>query len=245
MASKLLTIKQVAEMIDVSMQTIRRWDKSGKLSSLRKKTVGMRYYSEEEVHNFIKNDMKDLFKLARIWVLGDKNIEPSSDFYCANSAIFQARLSKLEKELSIIKDLKDIFPLISAITGEIGGNSFDHNLGNWSDIPGIFFSYDLDKRKIVLADRGQGILATLKRTKIGLVTHQDALKTAFTEVISGRAPESRGNGLKFVRNVIANNEISLFFQTGDAQLNIIKNDFNLQIEKSNIYIQGCLTLIQF
>jgi len=232
-------------MIGVSMQTLRRWDKSGKLSSLREKTAGMRYYSEEDARNFIKNNMKDLFKLAEIWVLGDKGIEPSSDFYCANSAIFQARLSKLEKKLSITKDLKDIFPLISAITGEIGGNSFDHNLGNWPDVPGTFFAYDLDKRKVVLADRGQGILATLKKTKIELTNHQDALKTAFTEIVSGRAPESRGNGLKFVRNVIINNKMNLFFQTGDARLKITKNNDSLQIEKSDIYAQGCLALIQF
>jgi len=35
--SKLLTIGQTAEMIGVSIQTLRRWDNSGKLHSVRKK----------------------------------------------------------------------------------------------------------------------------------------------------------------------------------------------------------------
>jgi len=32
-----------------------------------------------------------------------------------------------------------------------------------------------------------------------LSTDEEAVRTAFTKVVSGRAPESRGNGLKFVR----------------------------------------------
>jgi len=110
---------------------------------------------------------------------------------------------------------------------------------------GIFFAWDLDKEKIVLADRGQGILATLKKVKPELANHQDALRTAFTEMISGRAPEYRGNGLKFVRDVVIANKISLFFWTGDAQLKIQKNDSNIDIKKSALNFRGCLTVIKF
>ena len=159
--------------------------------------------------------------------------------------MFQARLTRLENELGRIKKLNRIFPLISAITGEIGNNSFDHNLGNWPDVFGIFFAWDIDKGKIVLADRGQGILATLKKVKPELRNHQDALRVAFTEVISGRAPEYRGNGLKFVKDVVVTNKIKLFFQTGNARLNIQKNDSDVNVQKSAINFRGCLTLIKF
>jgi DNA-binding transcriptional MerR regulator len=245
MDTKLLTIGQASKIIGVSIQTLRRWDDSGKLTPIHRKTVGHRYYKKDDVEKYIKNNLKDLFRLARIWAINDFGEKPQSIFYCSDVVIFQARLIKLENELSRAKGLNRIFPLITAITGEIGNNSFDHNLGSWPDIPGIFFAYDLGKRKIVLADRGQGILTTLKRVKPGLIDHQNALNVAFTEIISGRAPESRGNGLKFVREVVVNNEISLFFQTGDAELKIKKGDSNLNIKKSIIYLRGCLALIKF
>lgn len=245
MSLKLLTIGQASKIIGVSIQTLRRWDDSGKLLSIRRKKKSHRYYVKSDVQDYIKNRVKDLFKLARNWVLRDSGIEPHSDFYCQDVSVFQAQLSRMEKDLGKIRKLNEIFPLITAITGEIGNNSFDHNLGNWPNIPGIFFAYDLSKGKIVLADRGQGILTTLKRAKPKLSTHQNALRTAFTEVVSGRAPEYRGNGLKFVKDVALNNEINLFFQTGDAQLKIEKGNSDLKVKKSNICLNGCLVLIKF
>lgn len=53
-----------------------------------------------------------------------------------------------------------------------------------------------------LGDRGQGILSSLKQVLPTLQDDQVALNTAFEKKISGRSPEHRGNGLKFVRNVI-------------------------------------------
>lgn len=127
----------------------------------------------------------------------------------------------------------------------IDNNSFDHNLGNWPDILGIFFAYNLRKGNIVLADRGQGILATLRKVKPELVNHQDALYTAFTEVISGRSPEYRGNGLKFVKNVVTEHAVHLFFQTGDAQLKIQKDSSHIDVQKSTTNFHGCLVCITF
>ena len=247
MNSKLLTISQAAKMLGVSIQTLRRWDDSGKLSSVSRKAAGHRHYLKNDIENYIKNNPRDLslFKMARNWVMNDLGAEPLSDFYCPDMSVFQARLTRLENELGKIRRLSKIFPLISAITGEIGNNSFDHNLGNWPDILGIFFAWNLDKGKIVLADRGQGVLSTLKKVKPELTNHQDALGTAFTEVISGRAPEYRGNGLKFVKDVVISNEISLFFQTGDAWLKIQKNDSDIDVQKSAINFRGCLAAIKF
>ena len=242
MNPELITIGQASKMIGVSIQTLRRWDDAGKLSSVRRAKAGHRYYKKEDIENY---NVKDLFKLAKIWIADDFGFKPRQDFYCPDSSVFKTRLSKLESELGEIKELSEIFPLISAITGEIGNDSFDHNLGNWPNIPGIFLGYDLNKREIVLADRGQGILTTLRRVRPKLMNHQDALLVAFTEIISGRAPEYRGNGLKFVREVVTNNEISLFFQTGDAWLKIQKGDSDLNIKKSIINLRGCLALIKF
>jgi len=242
---KLLTISQASEMIGVSIQTLRRWDESRKLSPIRETKTGHRYYRKSDIESYIKNNLEDLFNLAKNWTLGSSISDLPSAFYCPDVSVFQARLTKLENNLSKINKISKIFPLISAIVGEMGNNSFDHNLGNWPDIPGIFFSYDLKKGEIVLADRGQGILTTLKQAKPTLESHQEALYSAFTEVISGRAPEYRGNGLKFVKNVVVNNEIKLFFQTGDAELEIQKDSSSIKTQKSITNIQGCLVLIKF
>ena len=244
MESKLLSISQTSEKIGVSIQTLRRWDESGKFHSLRR-GKGHRYYREDVVENFIRDNIKNLFKLAKKWAGSDSESELPAPFYCQDVSVFQARLSRLEGDLGKVKKLNRIFPLITAIVGEIGNNSFDHNLGNWPDMPGIFFAYDLNKMQVILADRGQGILATLKRARPELKNHQESLRVAFTEIISGRAPEYRGNGLKFVKDVVESNEIGLVFQSGDAEIKIERKAPNLDIKKSNAYLRGCLALIEF
>jgi len=245
MEKKLFTIGQVADLIGVSIQTLRRWDDSHRLVPVRRNETGHRYYSQNSIEEFVRDNTKYLFAFVKKWTTSELGNELPANFYCKDISVFQARLSRLEMDLGRIKKLEKIYPLITAITGEIGNNSFDHNLGNWPDISGIFFVYDLSKKHIVLADRGQGILATLKKVKPNLPSHQEALKTAFTEIISGRAPEYRGNGLKFVKEIVETNEIGLIFYTGDAQIEIQKKNFELNIKKSNIYLQGCLALIKF
>jgi len=187
----------------------------------------------------------DQIELAKKWVFESSDL--SADYYCSNSAVFQSRLVRLQEELSGASDekLKNIFPLIVAVAGEIGNNSFDHNLGNWPDISGILFAYDLSQRQIVLADRGQGILCTLKRSKPSLTNDQEALIAAFTETISGRAPENRGNGLKFVREVIIKNQMQLSFQTGNANLELGYGERDLTIKKVEPVFRGCLAVIKF
>ncbi|MBU2545463.1 helix-turn-helix domain-containing protein [Patescibacteria group bacterium] len=199
--------------------------------------------------NFVifKKDLENidvnLFKLAQDWVSSKK--EFPEEFYCQNSSIFQARVSKMEILITQKKKNKKLSPLLTSITGEIGNNSFDHNLGQWLDIPGIFFGYDLDRRQIVLADRGVGILKTLKRVKPELKNHKEALLTAFTEVISGRKPEARGNGLKYVRKIISKYPINLIFQTGNAKLTLRGGNQDINIENTTNNIKGCIALITY
>jgi len=239
MSEELITITKVAKMIGVSMDTLRRWDESGKLIAIRPSKGSHRLYRLKDIEIF----MTDIFSAAKRWVTNCAPENPEKLFYCANSYIFQARLNRLEGELKLI--CPDLFSLISSATGEIGNNSFDHNLGKWPDINGIFFAYDLSKKLIVLADRGLGILETLNRVRKGLNDHQDALKVAFTEIITGREPEHRGNGLKYVRRVATEFPIRLTFQTGDAKLNLRKGDTDIKIEHADTSFRGCLALLRF
>ncbi|MBU1015316.1 helix-turn-helix domain-containing protein [Patescibacteria group bacterium] len=239
MTEKLLNIREAAKLLGVSVDTLRRWDKSGKLVAIRKAGGTHRYYTVRDLDMF----SSDLIKLVNEWALSAGVISP--EFYCSNSAVFQARLMKMQEEMLVAGTGQGLVSLVGAVAGEIGNNSYDHNLGNWPDVPGVFFGYDIHKGVIVLADRGLGILKTLSRVRPSLVTHEEALRVAFTEMISGRAPEKRGNGLKFVRQVIAKNPISLSFQTGDAEVQIAKDSGDVNTTKVKEAMQGCFAIIRF
>lgn len=239
MEEKLLTITEAAEILGVSLDTLRRWDKNGKLVAIRKEGGVHRYYRQSDLDLF----ESDLIKIARDWTMEESELP--SMFYCENSAVFQTRLVKMQNVLGGSGLSENILPLIVAVAGEIGNNSFDHNLGKWPDSPGVFFGFDVNKKQVVLADRGLGILSTLSRVRPELKTHTDAVRVAFTEIVSGRAPEDRGNGLKFVRRVVAGNPISLFFRSGDAELRLKKENDELFITRSQISTRGCFAVVEY
>ena len=169
-----------------------------------------------------------------------------TDEVCETRDIFSARLSRLtllENQGLSIEDL----PLIISTIGEIGNNSFDHNLGQWQDVPGCWFETQVTRQRlwILIADRGQGIFRSLSRVA-SILNEQDAVEKAFKEHISGRAPEKRGNGLKYVTNVIAEKSAAglaccsgsgqiRFGEFGEACSNVFKS-----ISKSNC---GTITVI--
>ena len=239
MEEKLLTITEAAKILGVSLDTLRRWDKSGKLVAVRKEGGVHRFYREKDLEIF----SSDLVKLAHEWILEDSELPAL--FYCSNSSVFQARLTKLELLLMNESGLERLFSVIVAIAGEIGNNSFDHNLGKWPDTPGIFFGYDISKRHIVLADRGLGILETLRQVRPALKSHVEAVQVAFTEILSGRAPERRGNGLKFVREVAIAQPIDLLFISGDAEVRIKAPDKALRLTRGREMLRGCFVTIEF
>lgn len=237
----LISIREASEILDVSIDTLRRWDENGRFISVRNTPLGHRFYSKRAIQIYLN----DLLKMAVDWI--SSGVDFPEHFYCPNSSILQARLSRMQNDLEKIEneEIKKIFPLVVAVAGEIGNNSFDHNLGNWPDTPGIFFGYDLNKRQVVLADRGQGILQTLKRVRPELIDDKEALKVAFTEIVSGRAPEERGNGLKFVKQVVTKSLLGLSFQSGNAELELKKDNPDLNIKNAGNYFRGCMAFITF
>src|SRR3989344_5896240 len=233
MPDEFISIGDAARLLDVSIDTLRRWDESGKLKAIRT-SGGHRVYRKHDIEIFLS----DLWAIASEWVSSSAPPELPNSVYCQTSPVFQARLGKMQ---AILKDANAIehFSLLVAMAGEIGDNSFAHNLGNWPDVPGVLFAFDINKKQIILADRGRGVLKTLKRVRPELVTHEEALRVAFTEIVSGREPEKRGNGLKFVRKVISENSINLFFQSGDAELQLGGAKTEIDINKSQDNIRGC------
>jgi DNA (cytosine-5)-methyltransferase 1 len=59
---ELLTIKQAAKILNVSTQTLRRWDKQGILKAVRvgrRKGVGDRRYRKKDIEEYISQNKKD------------------------------------------------------------------------------------------------------------------------------------------------------------------------------------------
>jgi len=234
------TTKELANLLGISRIAVFNRIKKG---TIRAQKMGRNFVIFKKDLGDMDVFSSNLFKLAKDWVVLHK--EFPDQFYCQNSGIFQARITKMNGLMIENKDAKGLFPLLTSIAGEIGNNSYDHNLGQWPDTPGIFFGYDLNKKQIVLADRGLGILETLKRVVPELKDHEQALKVAFTEIISGRKPEARGNGLKYIRSVISKNPINLIFQTGNAKLILNGESADLDIKTVKENVHGCIALITY
>jgi len=249
MEKKLLSIGETAELLGVSIDTLRRWEEKNILLPFRPSPTSNRYYRRDDIDHFLGKDALsysgDLVSLAKNWAFSELPGSLSSSLYCETSDIFYARLQRMELEIERVPDLKNIFSLVIAIIGEIGNNSYNHNIGNWPDVFGIFFGFNIQRRQAVLADRGRGIFRTLKRVVPDLKNDEEALHVAFTKYISGRAPEDRGNGLKFVKDVVLANPLHLTFYTGDAELELKQNDLELLIKKTEPSFHGCIAIINF
>jgi len=166
------------------------------------------------------NTMKEQIEASYAWVTRHKT--PSEDnVMAATRDIFRARLDRVYKELTRPPRSEAEGALLTAIAGEIGNNCFDHNLGQWRDEMGCWFIWGIDGATawIILADRGQGVLSSLGRVDPSIRTDQQALDAAFSRIISGRSPEKRGNGLKFVKRIVnGNSKRGLFFSSGKGRI---------------------------
>lgn len=173
--------------------------------------------------------MKNICNLSAIikWYETGKP-RPVEDYFCETRDVFQARLEKFYRIK--IKAGWDVnrTALVVAALGELGNNAFDHNLGKWQDSPGIVFAEsDLG---ILIIDRGQGIQSSLSLSGIRLPSSQDYIDKAFNDIVSGRAPEKRGNGLKLVKSIVQKLNLKLWVKTGTAQYSLFYSE-SQEIEK--------------
>lgn len=198
-----------------------------------------------KVKYFYQYGAKGKTELERIffdWAMTGKIPDAEKKFLCPTRDVFYAREQRLLLDIKNLAGENLLYLLVGA-AGEIGNNSFDHNLGNWIDEPGLLFAVDTKEREILLSDRGAGVYYTIKRVRPQTADSEDALRAAFTEIISGRYPEHRGNGLKYVKKIIQENNLYLEFYSGDAMLEISKNTF--LIKTADYKIPGTLAIIKF
>lgn len=200
------------------------------------------------VHYYLKTNIMEDTKtelLQNIWrwaQSGDPQAITNKQL-CPTRDVFQARSARLLSIFNKESLNEGLSFLLLAVVDEIGNNSYDHNLGNWLDTPGAVLAHDEKNRIIILADRGQGVRKTISKVRANLKNDEDALQVIFTEIISGRAPEQRGNGLKFVKKVVEENNLALVYYSGNGICEIING--KMEIKHNNNSIPGILAVIKY
>ncbi|MDR2429206.1 MAG: hypothetical protein LBD62_05300 [Candidatus Margulisbacteria bacterium] len=154
--------------------------------------------------------------------------------HCRQRDIFNARLDNFRLETNN--------HFLIAVCGEIGNNTFDHNSGDWRDIVGLYFHWQIQGFAIFL-DCGKGVRKTLSSVVPNIASDKNALQIAFTERVSGRSPEKRGNGLKFVAKVMTAQKWDLYFQSGTGFCEITNGNMSFGNTASPVF--GCLALLKY
>lgn len=132
--------------------------------------------------------------------------------------------------------------LLGAVAGEIGANTFDHNFTFKPDCPkGVFFDCESSYDFIYLCDFGAGLKSTLSKVINDITDDKTAIETAFTKTVSGRAPERRGNGLKFSISTVVENNWHLYYHSGNAICNADGNGYSFGL--SEYRHDGCFCIL--
>lgn len=179
------------------------------------------------------------------WTASSDPHTPSPEFYCPTSDVWQGRFVKMGPLLVRKNFEANTVALFTGTIGEVGDNCFTHNAPGWVDVSGCWFEYHLDGAvfSCMIADRGRGILASLQAARPSLTSHRNALQVALTERgVSGRLPEQRGNGLKFVTDALSKMlSGSFLLQSGDAAF---RCDLPLDLTQIGVYIRNTESAIR-
>ena len=129
--SNYITIKKAAEMLNVSMDTMRLWDKSGRLSPTLRGDNGYRYYTLSQISDFKKDsELKQRQKRPILYVryFNEKDIDSKNKQlsvltnYAKNMAIYKYNIVEVmadnrNQELTEITKLIDM--IVSGKTNHI------------------------------------------------------------------------------------------------------------------------------
>lgn len=129
--SNYITIKKAAEMLNVSMDTMRLWDKSGRLSPTLRGDNGYRYYALSQISDFKKDsELKQRQKRPILYVryFNEKDIDSKNKQlavltnYAKNMAIYKYNIVEVmadnrNQELTEVTKLIDM--IVSGKTNHI------------------------------------------------------------------------------------------------------------------------------
>lgn len=138
---------------------------------------------------------------------------------------------KLERFITMFQHFglnEDDARLATTLIGELGNNTFDHNLGSWpTDVSGCIITAQnwpkLKKIQFAIADPGVGFLGSLKAAFPELKTDIEAIKKGMAGN-TGRIGEIRGNGLKLIQEwTIKDFCGKVSIQSGEGLVSVDKN----------------------
>lgn len=161
--------------------------------------------------------------------------------WCENRGQFNGRLSSYSSVLKN-KFSEPCLSLLLASLGEIGNNCFDHNLGHWQNQqPGCLFVRGA--AFAIVADRGRGIKKSLGSVLVD-TDPNELLEIAYTQIVTGRAPEKRGNGLKFVTRSLKQCGVNLETHTDNLYF-MNKENVGLEFTQKELNNQGVFTYLSW
>lgn len=155
------------------------------------------------------NYLEAASSLRKIEIPEKRNLNVQEIIHCQYRDGFNAYLEHFIRMFINFGLNDDNAKLATAVLGELGNNVFDHNLGSWpTDVVGCFVAgqnYPIKKMiQFTIGDPGIGFLGSLKSAYPELKNDCEAIKKGLSGY-SGRIPEKRGNGLKWVQNWTLNN----------------------------------------
>ena len=163
-------------------------------------------------------------------------IKKSTDNWSWTRDVFDARLQSYNRSFLQIANLR----LVDA------NKVYDHGflcLGYSSDLPkGLYCNFMFKDKYAAMLDFGRGLRSSLSRTVPCIKDDLEAIQIAFTKQISGRAPEQRGNGLKFVLTSLVSNNWEMYYQSGNAVCTVDGSGYS--IEESCFNHSGCFCILR-
>lgn len=171
------------------------------------------------------NYRKTAEKLNNLAMNENVNMNVQELLHCNYRDEFDGRLSKILQMFRNFGLNSDDASLAATLVGELGNNSFDHNLGSWpTDVSGnIILAQNypkLNKIQIIVADPGVGFLGSMKAAYPELNSDLEAIKKGLSG-FTGRINEKRGNGLRLIQKwTIDNFYGTLSIQSGAGLINV-------------------------
>jgi hypothetical protein len=100
----------------------------------------------------------------------------------------------------------------------------------------------------IIADRGQGVKSSLSKIYQLVHPEESFLEVAYQKVITGRAPEKRGNGLKFTKKNILKCHLGLYTVSSGEEFSIgkiLQSEIFQNFLSPKLIFPGTLTIISW
>lgn len=193
-------------MVLVCLLLIERHNSSDKKVVLPKSEELLKYLRRMRF-NDILNELgynAEAELLERIQVPERYNMNIHEITHCSSRDQFDGRLGRFISMFQHFGLDENEAKRATSVIGELGNNTFDHNLGNWpTDIGGCIIAaqnYPNFKRiQVVVGDPGVGFFGSLKAAFPELKSDIEAIKKGLAGN-TGRIGEVRGNGLRIIQN---------------------------------------------